>query len=166
MALMGSITESDRNFIETWENITRSKYAIVKVDSRGDLKRQVVIGGASFMLTTEDRIITQDIIKRREDDPFSNGCFRPIVAPDSITIETNPNAISDDEIKDMLSLSDPEWTEAVERISSPHTLSRMMEFADSVNISILRYRDIEKRQKEARGDVRVSQKDRAQYEKL
>jgi hypothetical protein len=166
MALMGSITEADRNFVETWENITRSKYAVIKVDSRGELKRHVITGRSKFILTSEDRIITQQYIKHDRNDPFSNGCFRPLLAPDSITVETNPNAISDDEIVAMLQLADDEWVAAVERITSPHTLSRLADFADSVNISILRYRDIEARLKQARGNVRVTQKDRAQYEKL
>jgi hypothetical protein len=88
--LRGSITESDRTFVESWENIAPSQNAIIRLNTRGDEKQEVISGRRNFMLTTEERLITQDRIVDDRLDPFKNGCFRPVVVPDSVSIDRAP----------------------------------------------------------------------------
>jgi hypothetical protein len=63
------------------------------------------------MLTAEERLITQDRIVDDRLDPFKNGCFRPVVVPDSVSIDSNPNALSDVEIRSVFISSDLAWAE-------------------------------------------------------
>lgn len=163
--LRGSITEEDRNFVETWENVSRSKFAIVKLDARGDERREIIAGPRTFMLTTEDRLITQDKIILQSDDPFLNGSFRPVVVPESVKIESNPNALSDSEIVSLLSASDFAWEEWMDTISSVQTVARMLDAAkESDDMPMKRFRQLEAKFAELKPQRRVEQRDRAAYE--
>ena len=82
---------------------------IVRIDARGDEQQEVITGRRTFMLTTEERIITESKILDPANDPFKNGDFRPVVVPDSVTIESNPNAVSDEEIVQMFTVGDAAW---------------------------------------------------------
>lgn len=124
----GSITHEDRIFVETWESLTERRTAIVKMTARGEETRQLITKG-TFMCTSEERIITQDRIANPKDDPFLNGRFRPVVVPPSITVETNPNALSDDEIVKVLKSSDLAFQEWLTNLDSLETLSRMRNLA-------------------------------------
>lgn len=148
----GSITDQDVDFVETWENIASHQNVIVRLTSRGDERYEVITGRRTFMVTSQERLITEDKVLNDEDDPFRNGAFRPVVVPDSITIETNPNALSDKEITNVLKSSDLAWTEWMGTIDSVATLRRMLDLADeSGDLTIKRYRQIEQRIVEVRG---------------
>jgi hypothetical protein len=167
MSMMrGSITEDDRNFIETWQNISESKYGIVRLDNRGGETREAIAGSREFMLTTEDRLITQNKIISKAKDPFTNGTFRPIVVPANVTVESNPNSISDDEIKGLLVQPDETWDAAIAKIDSLQTLRRMLRLADGSDVTMRRYRQIENMVAEKTPKVRITQQNRDQYERL
>jgi hypothetical protein len=159
--MAGSITQEDRDFVETWEHISPQQYGIMRLDPRGDERHEVIAGRRNFKITTEERILSQDKIKYPEMDPFLNGAFRPIVVPDSVTIETNPNALSDEEINKILASSELAWNEWLGTIDSVATIRRMMELAESSDISIKRFRSLEQRLIEVRGRVRIDTKDPA-----
>lgn len=154
-----AITEEDRSFVETWEHISPQQWGIVRLDARGDYRHEVIRGQREFMLTTEERILSQDRIREKSNDPFMNGSFRPIIVPDSITIESNPNALSDEEIEKILNASDVAWDEYLKVIDSVATVRRMMEVADDSEVSVKRYRQLEGRLKEVRGIVRIDSND-------
>jgi hypothetical protein len=157
--MRGSITDDDRNFMETWENIASYQNAIIRLDTRGDEKHEVITGRRRFMLTTEERIITQDRVVDEKNDPFHNGCFRPIIVPDSITIETNPNAMSDDDIQRIFKASDLAFDEWLKTIDSPQTLRRMADLAPDSDITMKRYKTIEARYREVKPPTRLETKD-------
>lgn len=147
-----SITAQDRDFVETWENIATYQNAIVKIDARGEEKQEVIQGRRQFMLTTEERLITSGKVLDKNNDPFKNGAFRPIIVPDDVTIESNPNALGDDEILQMFQVGNAAWPALLETIDSVATLRRMLDLADeSEGISLARYRTIEQRLIEVRG---------------
>lgn len=156
-----SITQQDRDFVETWENIAPYQNAIIKLDSRGEEKPEVIQGRREFMITTEERLITSNKILQKENDPFKNGAFRPVIVPDDVTIESNPNALGDDEIMQMFQVGEGAWPALLETIDSVATLRRMLDLADeSEGISLKRFRSIEDRLLEVRGEpTRITTKD-------
>jgi hypothetical protein len=157
--MRGSITEEDRTFIETWENIASYQNAIIRLDTRGDERHEVINGRRRFMLTTEERIITQDRVVDEKNDPFLNGSFRPVIVPDSINIETNPNAMSDDDILRIFSASELAFDEWLKTIDSPQTLRRMADLAPDSDITMKRYKAIEARYREVKPPTRLEVKD-------
>lgn len=158
--MAGSITDEDRKFVETWEHISPSNWGIIRLDPRGDDRHEVISGRRTFKITTEERIITQDRIQDEHLDPFLNGSFRPVVVPDSITVKTNPNALSDEEIERILGSSDIAWDENLKIIDSVATVRRMLEVAeDFEGMSVKRFRELERRLVEVRGEARIEVKD-------
>lgn len=164
--LQGSITEEDRSFIETWESVSEQQNYIVRLDRRGDDAPELIQGPRQFRISTYERILTQDKIRDVKLDPFKNGCFRPLVVPPDVTVDSNPNAISDADIVRLFSASDVAWNEWMLVIDSPATLRRMLDQAEVSTVSLKRYREIEAREVELNPVRRITQKDQDQYEKL
>lgn len=164
----GTITETDRNFVETWANIAPSGNAIIRLDSRGVEKQEFISTPRNFLITTEERKITQDRILDPKHDPFLNGCFRPVLVPDSVDFKTNPNALSDDDIRSIFVSSELAFQEWLNTLDSPETLRRMVDMAgaEDVDISLKRYKAIGARLAEVKPPTRVTQKDRAQYDAI
>lgn len=159
--MAGSITTEDREFLEEWESISNQGWGIMRLDPRGEEKQELVNGRRKFKLTTEERIITQDRIKDERNDPFLNGSFRPITVPDSVSVESNPNALSDEEITRILESSEVAFGEWLANIDSIATLRRMIELAEDTEISIKRFRVVESRLDEIRGEIRIETTDPA-----
>lgn len=172
MARKGTITDEDTSFTEQWENIACSSHDVIRLDSRGDEEHELIAGQRKFMITTEERLITQECILDPKNDPFKNGCFRPIVVPDSVTVESNLNALSDDEIRSILTSSNLAWEGWMETLDSPQTLARMVEIADrlaedsSANLSLARYKQLNARLEQVKPKRRITQKDQAQYDAM
>lgn len=161
----GSITEGERKFVETWESVTEAQNYVVREDRRGDEVYVPVQGFMQFKITTYERILTQDKIRDIRLDPFKNGQFRPVLVPESISIETNPNALSDEDIKRIFVASDIAWDEYMAVIDSPSTLRRMLDLAEASNLSLKRYRELESKES-ANSPKRVVQKDQEQFDKM
>jgi hypothetical protein len=157
----GSITDDDRNFTETWENIAVHQNAVIKLNRRGDEVQEVITGRRTFMLTTEERVITQDRISDPTYDPFLNGSFRPVLVPDTIDIESNPNALSDEEIGKLFAASDFAFAEWLDTIDSAQTLRRMIDLApDADNLSLKRFNEIQRRYATVKPKTRLGTNDR------
>lgn len=129
--LSGSVSEKDKTFIETWENVGLGTNYVIRENRRGDEVYEQVAGKRKFKLSTWDRMLTEDKIADDRHNPFKNGSFRPILVPEDVTIETNPNAMSDDDVKRLFQASDLAWAEWMEQIDSPATLQRMLDMADN-----------------------------------
>lgn len=164
----GSITEADKKFVETWENITQSWNTVLRLDRRGDVYDEVIRTPKRFMVTTEERLLTEDRIIDPVNNPFRNGDFRPIVVPDSVTIESNPNALSEDEMLSIFVSSQLAFDEWMKVIDSPATLQRMLDTADAteVDIPLRRYNAVKERLSEVKPRARVTQKDADEYAKI
>lgn len=159
--MAGSITKEDTEFVETWEHISPEQWGVIRLDSRGDERHEIIGGRRNFRLTSEERMITQDRIAQPEHDPFLNGAFRPVIVPDSVTVETNPNALSDEEINKILASSAIAWEEWLKTIDSVATIKRMLELAEDSDLSVRRLRELETRLSDVRGQVRISTNDPA-----
>lgn len=162
----GSITEQDTGFVETWSNISPSSNSIIRLDRRGDEKHEVISGFRDFYVTTEERLITQERILEEKNDPFKNGCFRPVLVPDSVDTKSNPNALNDGEIRSILISSAAAWDEWMKVIDSPETLRRMIALADESDISLKRYKQLATRMSEVKPKTRIIQKDQEQFEAM
>jgi hypothetical protein len=163
----GTITQADKEFVETWENISTISNGIIRLDVRGDERQELITGRRQFMITSAERIITQDRIVDKKNDPFLNGAFRPIIVPDSVDTTSNPNALGDDDIRRIFKASDLAWGEYMKVIDSPETLRRMVDLADeSEDISHRRVRELQRRLAQVKPPTRIVQKDQETYEKM
>ena len=162
----GSITEAERRFVESWENVSETQNYVIREDRRGDEVYVPISGPITFKITTYERILTQDKIRDVSLDPFKNGCFRPVLVPDSISVDTNPNALSDDDIRRIFIVSDVAWEEYMAVIDSPATLRRMLQLAEESSLSLKRFRELESKNEAASTPQRVTQKDQDQYDKM
>jgi hypothetical protein len=79
---------------------------------------------------------------------------------------TNPNALADSELAEVLGSSDIAWNEWLKALDSPQTLQRLLDAAGASDISLRRFKQIESRLAEVQPVVRVVQKDRSQYESI
>lgn len=164
----GSITDADQQFVETWENITQSWNTILHIDRRGDITEEVIRVPKKFMVTTEERLLLEDRIIDPKHNPFRNGDFRPVIVPDSVTVETNPNALSEDEMISIFVSSPLAFDEWMAAIDSPATLQRMLDAADRTDkdVPLRRYNAVKARLAEVKPKTQVVQKDRDEFEKI
>lgn len=168
---VGAITESDRLYTEEWENVSPAVNFIIRLDARGDERYEQIGEGKQFKVTTEERILTSDRIVDKKHDPFKNGCFRPVTVPDSVDIESNPNALSEDDIDRILRSSPVAWEEYLKVVDSPATLRRFLDrfealVAGGEDLSARRLRELETKMAEVEPKRQVTQRDRDQYENL
>lgn len=163
----GSITDEQIDFVETWQNVSAVQNYIVRLDPRNQEVYELVTGDKHFKISTHERIITEDKIVDPANNPFRNGCFRPVIVPPDVTVESNPNALSDQDIMHIFKGSDLAWDEWLKVIDSPATLRRMMDLADEGDITLRRYRELEARNTEVTGGPRrLIQKDQDEYDTL
>lgn len=142
--LSGSVTDKEKGFVETWENVSPGVNYIIRENRRGDEEYLAVEGARPFKLTTYDRMLTEDKIRDDRHNPFKNGAFRPVIVPEDVTIESNPNAMSADDIRRLFGASDVAWDEYMNVIDSPSTFKRMIDMADGgeADLSHRRYQQL------------------------
>lgn len=165
----GSITQEQVDFLETWENVSPTTNYVIKIGPRGDEEHHAVEGPRQFTLTTQERIITQSRILEKENDPFQNGCFRPVITPEDINIDTNPNALSDEDIVNLFGASKLAWGEWLSTVDAPATLRRMLDLAveHDEDIPYARVNQIKARLDEVGGGPRhATQKDEDTYKAM
>lgn len=166
--MAGSVNEEMKDFIETWESVTPTTNFVIKLDARGEHKQEGVIGARTFKISTFERMITQDGIDSVKLDPFKNGCFRPVIVPSDVTVESNPNALSDEDIDRVFKASQLAWDEYMKTINSPSTFRRMVDRAENAEISLKRFRQLEERLNESDPErvTRIKQNDQDLFDNL
>lgn len=143
--LTGSVTEKEKSFVETWENVAVGINYIIRENRRGDNEYFEVKGDRQFKLSTYDRMLTEDSIVDHKHNPFRNGAFRPVIVPEDVTVDSNPNAVSKDDIKKIFRSSEAAWDEWMSLIDSPSTLQRMIDMANNAEaeLTVVRLRELE-----------------------
>lgn len=144
-SLHGSISDEERTFVETWENLGDGVHYIVQENRRGDEVQTMITGNRRFRLTTYERSLTEERCLDPRNNPFRNGQFRPIVVPEDVNIESNPNALSTQEILRLFKASDVAWDEWMLVLDSPSTLQRMVDLAEESDLSVKRLRLLERK---------------------
>lgn len=158
--MSGAITADDKTFVEKWQNVAEYTNVVIRLDARGDEKPELITGEREFTLTTEERLITQGKIVDIKNDPFLNGSFRPLIVPESVTIESNPNALGEEEIAEIFASSDLAFGEWLANLDSPATLDRMLRQAEaSDDLTVKRLRMIRERHEELHPKKRLTTSD-------
>lgn len=167
--LQGSITEKEKLFLETWENVGQGTHYIIRENRRGDEAPEGVTGRRKFKLTTYERILTEDKILDPRMNPFRNGSFRPVIVPEDISLETNPNALSDEDIERLFVASKNAWDAYMEILDSPATIQRMIDLADQGDrdLPLSRYRQLEEMHARYTAvGTRLVQKDQDEFDSM
>lgn len=160
--MAGLITDEDRSFVETWESVSESLHFVINFGPLGEHTHQPVAGQRKFTLTTAERLVTQSKIVDDNNDPFLNGSFRPLVVPSTVTVETNPNALSDEDIVRIFSASKAAWEAYLEVLDAPATLRRMLALAEGAageGLPVSRFRELEAKLAVLTPRVQLKQRD-------
>lgn len=125
---------------ETWQNESQGKIWVWKVDSRtGGLKDELIPGGQKFMIRNEDRVMNQDMAAADELDIFKNGTLSPVRLVDAAEqkeLASNPNFISESEIKDLFTGHWKTFESKVASITNENVIQRMVDLAPSVDAKV------------------------------
>jgi hypothetical protein len=163
------MTENAENsFVETWESVTPSIHWVIKLDFRGDEKVEQIKGpNRRFTVTTEERFIQSERAKA-ELNPYLNGDFKPVQVPEGLNVETNPNALNDEDVKLFLAASNRVFNEMLERIDSQSTLRRIVDMIENseVDVAYQRYNQLSSKLDLLKGETRIVQNDQETYEKM
>lgn len=138
--------------LETWENVTASRFIIKKFGAKGDLIDEMIGAKRKFHVTTQERQINMEIAANDELDPFSNGCMAPVrlldTTDDAEQIASNPNLLSESEMATLLKGNVKNLQERVAAINNPALLERLQEMAVTGDVTIGKANAIKSRLKE------------------
>jgi hypothetical protein len=126
--------------IETWENTTKGRVFVRKFDARGQLAGELVGAGRSFHLTPQERRINQEMAASEGLDVFKNGILQPVRLlegdEDYEEIASNPNHVSDSDIRKMVKSHHKTFEKRLSEIQNPSALQRVLEIAKAEDCSI------------------------------
>lgn len=92
--------------LETWENITDSRFVIRKYTSQGEIASEMIGGHKKFHISPVERRLNQEESASDEQDPFSNGSLVPVRlidgTEDAAEIAANPNLMSETEMHELV----------------------------------------------------------------
>lgn len=123
--------------LETWENATDSRIVLrVRNANSGALEDTIIGGRRRVQLTPGDRRINQEQVATEAQDPFQNGFLAPVRLieghEDAAKLSSNPNVISEDEMKALFRGKFETFTARLETITLPITLQRMLRVVEAV----------------------------------
>lgn len=134
---------------ETWKNATKGRVAVLKVNRLGQLEHEIIRGGGTLVISTDERLINQDRSANDDLNVFKNGTMVPVRliedSEDAAEILSNPNLKSEDELSAMFKLQWKKFEVAVGEISNATTLHRLKELASEVDATIKQVNVIESR---------------------
>lgn len=117
---------------ETWENVSRGVVGYLESDPKGPPRGKLVRGGARFTISTEDRIMNQDLAMN-DGGVFQNGRLQPVrlidTAEDYEEIAANPNFMSESDITDLLKRPIKEVRARLDEVTSVTTVNLIAEIA-------------------------------------
>jgi hypothetical protein len=125
---------------ESWENQTDGRHIIKKFGAKGDLIDDMINARRKFHLTTQERHINQERAADDTLDPFANGIFAPVrlleTAEDFAQISSNPNVMGEDEMKKLVKGNIAALEARLAEVRNPVVLQRLLEVADSEDITV------------------------------
>lgn len=124
---------------EIWENPNKGPMYIKTYNHEGKLVSTPIRPGKRIAISTKERLINQDIAASEELDMFKNGHLVPVTvaetASDYEEIMSNPNLISESEIRDLFGIKAiADFRSRLEEITNPGTLSRIKEIASDESL--------------------------------
>jgi hypothetical protein len=135
---------------EIWMNPGLGTVFIKKMDHRGELTRwEQVNSGRRFNITSEERRLNMEQAADETLDVFRNGTFQPVrlIGEDeeSRELASNPNAMSESDMKALLSGHFKTFEHRVGQINNASTLERMLALAYDQDVTVKRVQRIEER---------------------
>lgn len=120
---------------ETWKNATLGRVVLKKYNQKGELSDEMVAGHKVFHITPQERRINTEMAATAELDMFSNGQLTPVRLIDSEEdakeLASNPNLMSEDEMRDLFKAHWKTFEARVSEISNLPALNRMLELASN-----------------------------------
>lgn len=124
--------------VEMWENPGKSRHVIKKLGERGFLVDVMVNGGRRFHITPRERRINMELAATPQQDPFTNGTFRPVSLidgdPDTAKLLDNPNVMSEQAMAALFKAPKAAFLARIAEITLPRTLEELLKLADSEKI--------------------------------
>ena len=148
---------------ETWGNPSAGKVYILTFDHTGKLQSQLVRPGGKVQITTQERLINQERAASPAKDVFNNGRLHPVRIHDSAEgyaeITSNPNLLSEDDLKELFNLKIGEFRSRLGEISNSNALQRLHDFAngddEDTKVTMTQAKAIDKRLAEVTGKTSV-----------
>lgn len=121
---------------EEWRNDTLGKIGIIRFDRDGREDMDWIPGGRLFFITPDERKANQRAVALPQYDPFTNGSFRAVSGldegdPDYAKLVDQPDAMTDDEIDQLLDGGISTFEEVVLQVTSETTLRRILDKAEA-----------------------------------
>jgi hypothetical protein len=135
---------------EVWMNPGLGTVFVMKMDHRGELTRyEQVNSGRRFNITSEERRLNMEKAANESLNVFRNGTLQPVrlIAEDeeSRELASNPNAMSESDMKDLVSAHFKTFEHKVGQINNTATLERLLVVAHDQDATIKRVERIEQR---------------------
>jgi hypothetical protein len=145
-----AVAEQEKAQNEIWMNPTAGTVFLLKMDHRGELTRyEQVNSGRKFNITTEERQLNMERAADESLCVFRNGTLQPVrlIAEDEETRElaSNPNAMSESDMKALLSGHFKTFEAKLAQINNGATLERMLALAYDQDVTIKRVQSIQGR---------------------
>lgn len=129
--------------LETWQNVSRGRRGIKRIDSFGKTTTELVGPGRSVQLTRDERLYYQRNVATDDLDIFKNGALVPVQLideADQIEMASNPNLLGDSELEGLFKLHWKKFEAEIARITNVYALERLVEMAESSeDISVKKY---------------------------
>jgi hypothetical protein len=147
---MATATEEVKAQIEVWSNPTAGTVFVRKMDHRGELTRwEQVNSGRRFNITLEERRLNMEIAADEGLCVFRNGTLQPVrlIGEDeeSRELAANPNAMSESDMRGLLTGHFKTFESKLAQIHNPATLERMLAVAYDQDVTIKRVETIRER---------------------
>lgn len=132
-------TATNLEELETWENISHSRYIVKKFSAKGDLISEMINGRKKFHVTQRERHINQELAAAESMDPFANGMFVPIrlleTTDDAEQIASNPNLLGESDMVDLVKGNGNSLKKRLAEISNTIVLERLQEVAHEQDVA-------------------------------
>jgi hypothetical protein len=123
-----------KNEVEIWKNATQGVVVLAKVDPMtGRQTWESVNGGREFGITIDERRYNQGRVYDASVDVFTNGTLKPVklidTAEDAKELASNPNHMSEDDMRKLATGPRKALDAQLEKISSISTLNTLKDLA-------------------------------------
>lgn len=123
---------------ETWMNSSKGRAGVVKYDRLGNRTQELLRSGGKIDLTTDERLMNQELAADDSLDIFKNGILVPVHlledAEDAEEIAQNPNLKSETELKSMFKLQWKKFETEVASISNAAAIERMIDLTEDSSV--------------------------------
>lgn len=135
--------------LETWENITNSRYVLKKFNARGELASEMIGSRKTFHVTTQERQINSEMTASERLDPFRNGMFAPVRlvdgTEDAEEIAANPNLMGEAEMSSLAGGKVEALRKRIADVTNPVVLRRLLEVAEKEDARVTTLKAIKDR---------------------